>query len=103
MRPVDADLPSHNLVVIQISHGRSGGVSVGKVSKTVSFGLPRLRVHHQAEFGDCSSRAEDVLDLFLSEVCRSLLEEQFQSGMRKGTDCREYSPEKHFCLRDQEA
>ena len=68
VRPVHADLPAHDLEVVQVSDCGGGGVCIGEVCEAITLWFPRLRVHHKTEFGNRASGAEDVFDLFLRKV-----------------------------------
>jgi hypothetical protein len=68
VRPVDTNLATHDLVVVQVANGGSCCIGVGKVCESISLGLSSLWVHHQTKLGHSSCRAENVSDLFLGEI-----------------------------------
>lgn len=61
--------------LVQISHGRSGGVDVGVFEKTETFGLAGLLIVDQAEVDDLPAAAEDVHDLLLADAVRDVADE----------------------------
>ena len=55
-------------MIVEVAHRRGGGIGVRKVCESITLGLASLGVHHQSELGNGTGRAEDIFDLFLSEV-----------------------------------
>ena len=69
---VHLQLPSHNLMAIQIPHSRCSGVGVGVFEEAKALGFASLFVVDEAEVDDLPDAAEDLADLLFADAWRGL-------------------------------
>ena len=69
VRKVNTEFAAADRVVVEVAHGRGGGVSVGELGEAVALGAARLAVVDEAEMQERADGRADLGDLLFGEAC----------------------------------